>query len=248
MCRFRALTAVMAGHARAAMNRSPMNQQLKKSSSAKYKVWRNFSIICSFRQKKRTRNHSVERLILEHMSIFSSYWHCFLVRCLFSSAWFKKHQFCLMNSMMQRHTHRVFPQFPFIFGQGRPLTILKNIGDGNGLEVLKNLVQSFQPSDIVLQQSAHYGQNNCWTRGKFPTKEKNHCQLWEGATKSFWFFFLFVWWVFSFIPCKFMRLKYFVSLFRNIFSKILWEFFWFLLTAKIILKWKNDTGLLQISF
>ena len=93
MCRLRALTAVMAGHARAAMNRSPMNQQLEKSSSAKYKVWRNFSITCSFRQKQRTRNHSVERLILEHLSIFSSYWHCISVRSLFSSAWFKNTSF-----------------------------------------------------------------------------------------------------------------------------------------------------------
>lgn len=91
---------------------------------------------------------------------------------------------------MQRHTDRVFLQFPFIFGHGRPLTILKNIGDGNGLEVLRNFVQRFQPSEIVRQQSAYYGQNNCWTRGKFPNKEKNHCQLWEGATKTFWFFFV----------------------------------------------------------
>ena len=30
--------------------------------------------------------------------------------------------------------------------KGRPLTILKNIGDCNGLEVLRNLVQTFQPS------------------------------------------------------------------------------------------------------
>ena len=30
--------------------------------------------------------------------------------------------------------------------KGRPLTILKNIGECNGLEVLRNLVQTFQPS------------------------------------------------------------------------------------------------------
>ena len=31
------------------------------------------------------------------------------------------------------------------FMKGRPLTMLKNIGDCNGLEILKNLVQTFQP-------------------------------------------------------------------------------------------------------